>query len=355
MKLKITYFFVCLIFLLPIYSFSQSVVPTACASQTFNITSNQNFYDDGGLGGLLCSDGAANNFCNCNCETTTTICVPSGQFLRVDFSVFAMFNTSSAFDWMKIYDGQDIMEPVMFNNDVGGADHFPHGGSGSGYGDCGDDIPPVGFCSSGRCLTFEFHASGVVNRAGWEAALQIVNAGCVLLPLQLLHFEAKAAQHHVDIEWTVSSEQINDLYHVERSTDGIDWEIVNTVETNQKQASVVEHHYRDMSPLEGLSYYRLRQIDHSGTLSFSTVEAVERATKSNTLTVFPNPSQGQIQIGAHKLGTIRIQNTMGQDCTSSVTIDYINQQKARIDLRRLSAGIYILRSSSGSRTIQLKY
>ena len=44
----------------------QQVVPTACASQTFNISSNQNFYDDGGQGGQLCSDGDANNFCNCN-------------------------------------------------------------------------------------------------------------------------------------------------------------------------------------------------------------------------------------------------------------------------------------------------
>ena len=331
----------------------QQVVPTACASQTFNISSDQNFYDDGGQGGQLCSDGDANNFCNCNCETTTSICVPTGQFLRVDFSVFAMFNTTSAFDWMKIYDGSNTSATVLFSNDVGGADHFPHGGSGSGYGDCGDDVPPVGFCSSGQCLTFEFHASGVVNRAGWEAALRIVNAGCVLLPLQLLSFDISASPHHIDVHWTVANESVQDSYQIERSEDGINWSTIYTTKALGDQQIVIKRSYKDLSPLSGLSYYRLKQVDFNGTSNYSSIKVVERTATELRLQIHPNPSQGWLQVSAQNIGSIRLFDMMGQERTHAIDINYLSPQRARLDCRLLSEGIYILKTSSGTRKIRL--
>ena len=162
------------------------IIPTACATQTYNITGTSKFYDNGGNGGDPCSDPHANNFSNSNCTETTTICAPGGQTLLASFDRFAMFNTASAFDWMKIYEGTGTGGTVLFDNGPGGANN------GGGFGDCGDEDLTIlqDLCSNGsNCLTFEFFASGVVNREGWDVTLLITNGTTCALPITLTRFE----------------------------------------------------------------------------------------------------------------------------------------------------------------------
>ncbi|TAL60780.1 MAG: hypothetical protein EPN85_06465 [Bacteroidetes bacterium] len=45
-------------------------------------------------------------------------------------------------------------------------------------------------------------------------------AGCVLLPVELLSFSANCKNNSVKLYWQTASEQNNDYFEVERSTDG---------------------------------------------------------------------------------------------------------------------------------------
>src|SRR5690554_586589 len=144
------------------------IIPTVCSTATYTLSSNStiHFYDDGGPGGNCASGGAVGdgNFANGNCETITTICSAPGESLSVEFLVLSMIGTSSGFDWMVIYDGPNTSGSILFDNRSGGPDN-PIGTS------CNYNISTLGFCVSSGCLTFEFHASGAVNRAGWDAVV----------------------------------------------------------------------------------------------------------------------------------------------------------------------------------------
>jgi gliding motility-associated-like protein len=141
------------------------IIPTACdnATYTLNPGTTIHFYDDGGPGGDCASGGnvADGNFANANCETITTICPAPGETLNIQFIVLSMFATPSGFDWMVIYEGSTTSGNILFDNSSGGPDN-PYGTS------CNFDNTTT-FCATDECLTFEFHASGVVNREGWDA------------------------------------------------------------------------------------------------------------------------------------------------------------------------------------------
>lgn len=149
------------------------IIPTACANATYNLVSNStiNFYDDGGPGGNCSTDvTGGGNYANAGCITTTTICAAPGESISADFVVFSMFGTASGFDWMVIYDGPTTAGTILFDNRAG-APQNPQGTN------CTYDGSSLQFCSGTGCLTFEFFASSVVNRAGWDAVVTSIPSG----------------------------------------------------------------------------------------------------------------------------------------------------------------------------------
>jgi hypothetical protein len=106
------------------------------------------------------------------------------------------------------------------------------------------------------------------NNGAWStacASIEIVVDDCTL-PIELVSFEVKLTIYNtVDLSWVTASELNNDFFTIERSIDGLNWEIVDTLSgartTNQ------ENNYKltDKRPHFGLLYYRLKQTDFDGT------------------------------------------------------------------------------------------
>ncbi|MGJ8666378.1 MAG: T9SS type A sorting domain-containing protein [Patiriisocius sp.] len=137
-------------------------IPTAGATETFNLAVGDHFFDPGGPGGSS-TGGTPGNYPNCGCITTTTLNGPTEiQFL--DFSVFATF------DWLIIYDGTDTTGPELYNNFTGGANQ--------GDITLADMIASNGsasFVGTSGSMTFEFRASAVVDYGGWD--VEVISDG----------------------------------------------------------------------------------------------------------------------------------------------------------------------------------
>ncbi|MEZ4830222.1 MAG: PQQ-dependent sugar dehydrogenase [Bacteroidia bacterium] len=93
-------------------------------------------------------------------------------------------------------------------------------------------------------------------------------------PVEYLYAQAIAKGDRVELEWVTSSETNNDFFTIERSSDGkVFWQIQ---EIDGKGTTQEPTHYKttDFDPLPGTSYYRLRQTDLNGHMSFSSVMEV---------------------------------------------------------------------------------
>ncbi len=127
------------------------------------------------------------------------------------------------------------------------------------------------------------------------------SSGGASLPIELLSFTATLNDRaEVELDWATALEIENDYFTVERSADGIDFEPVLEVNGAGNTSIMQTYSAIDANPLAGLSYYRLKQTDFDGTFTYSKLEAVNvfKAEMDATMTVYPNPSNGNIKVKA---------------------------------------------------------
>ena len=247
-----------------------TIIPTVCSNDTYTLPagSSANFYDDGGPGGDCSTDGAPGNFSNAGCVTTTTICAAPGEFLIADFSVFSMYNTTTGWDWMVIYEGASTSGPILFDNRSGSPDN-PVGT------DCNYDGSSLNICSIGQCLTFEFNATSVVNKEGWDALVSSVPVACTPLPVELINFSGEKHGNTNELSWITATETNNDYFIVEYSSDGKSWSEIKTISgsgNSSTQNTYISLH-RDFEV--GVNYYRLRQVDYDGSMTAHGIISID--------------------------------------------------------------------------------
>jgi hypothetical protein len=112
------------------------------------------------------------------------------------------------------------------------------------------------------------------------------------LPIELLFFEAQAEGPVVHTSWATATEQDNAHFIVERSTDGLLWYQVNELPGAGTSNQLLHYSAVDERPLPGTSYYRLRQTDLDGTMTWSEMRVVH-IDASAELRIHPNPGAGE--------------------------------------------------------------
>ena len=117
-------------------------------------------------------------------------------------------------------------------------------------------------------------------------------------PIELLSFNAEMERDHVKVTWVTASEINNDYFTLERSSDGHTWEILTFIEGAGNSNQKLSYGFKDFNPLNGISYYRLKQTDFDGAYEYFTPVAVNNNG-------FLNTEVEIMKITAHN-GTIQI-------------------------------------------------
>ena len=172
------------------------------------------------------------------------------------------------------------------------------------------------------------------------------------LPVELYTYSVKLEDNQVRIDWSTATEIDNDYFVVERSSDGYSFEEFARVEGSGNSTSIRNYGISDEFPFEGVSYYRLRQVDFDGKMTFFDIKTVENKNgyvDKNGITVFPNPimEHSKFEIGLEGFGgeivQIKIQNMNGFLIYSNEI--EIEQQRQLIELETNilnDSGMYIV-------------
>ena len=172
------------------------------------------------------------------------------------------------------------------------------------------------------------------------------------LPVELYTYDVKLKDNQVRIDWSTASEIDNDYFIVERSTDGYYFEEFAKVEGSGNTTSIRNYGVTDEFPFEGVSYYRLRQVDYDGKMTFFDIKTVDNKNgyvDKNGITVFPNPimEHSKFEIGLEGFSgenvQIKIQNMSGFLIYSNEV--EIEQQRELIELETNilnDSGMYIV-------------
>lgn len=153
--------------------------------------------------------------------------------------------------------------------------------------------PPVGANVAATNTAF---ANGVND---WNYAWVLVESA-MPLPIELVEFSAQAVNNSAVLcEWTTASEIGNDYFTIERSVDATHFEEVGVIDGAGNSSVPLFYSFTDQNPYHGISYYRLRQTDFNGEISYSEIRAVEITSASGfILNAFPNPFNGLLAVRA---------------------------------------------------------
>ncbi|MCS6824373.1 MAG: T9SS type A sorting domain-containing protein [Cytophagaceae bacterium] len=167
---------------------------------------------------------------------------------------------------------------------------------------------------------------------------------CIVTPVSLLSFYAKNYGSKTKLIWTITDEDNNAFFTLERSTDMDNWQRIAYV-PSVKSKSLYEYQYIDYQPLQGTSYYRLSQTDADGTHTTLAIAKTETHSVGNGIvkSIFPNPASDEINIHLAKETPavhINIYNAAGIKVADTEYTTY--ETLLKINLSELQPGIYLM-------------
>lgn len=123
------------------------------------------------------------------------------------------------------------------------------------------------------------------------AAGSIYKISFSVIPVELTSFTAALKGNAVNLAWSTATETNNMGFYVERSSNRSDWTNLGFVKGNGTSAEMHSYSFTDKTPLNGTSYYRIKQIDLDGKYTFSNIVDVNTTApvKFGLQQNFPNP------------------------------------------------------------------
>jgi hypothetical protein len=162
------------------------------------------------------------------------------------------------------------------------------------------------------------------------------------LPVELLWFKADWQNRLVSLTWETASELNNDRFEIERSTSADDFEYIGQINGAGTTAENKSYLFVDESPLPGISYYRLKQIDFDGKFEYSKVISVTNEWNNPGFIIYPNPVTLSDKFISFKEPTrLQVYNALSQ--LILVQDKFVKE----LDITTLKPGIYMLRNQKG--------
>jgi hypothetical protein len=187
---------------------------------------------------------------------------------------------------------------------------------------------------------------------------QIIAGSIVLLPVELLSFTAqKQNTNQVLVAWETASEKNNAYFIVEKSTNGTTFFEVAKVLGRSNSTSLQKYNLTDYNPFVGMNYYRLKQVDIDGTVSYSKiVNVLFDELLSLSAELYPNPTNTNsfnINLSNYS-GKVAIEVV---DITGRSLATEITQSNTIFQVKLLNptvSGVYLVRIATENGTITRK-
>ena len=186
-----------------------------------------------------------------------------------------------------------------------------------------------------------------------------ISEGSSALPVELISFNANCTDNATRINWQTASEHQSASFELEKSRDGANWSVVETIAAAGHSSSILDYSLIDTEQSADIVYYRLNQVDQDGAskiygpISAHCGEAIDFSAG-----VFPNPTSGELSI---QINNVLAQNVHIQICGADgkVLVEGIYTLEAGttqlpFNLEIVNAGMYTVKVQGESATETIK-
>ncbi|HVX48864.1 MAG TPA: M36 family metallopeptidase, partial [Chitinophagaceae bacterium] len=180
-------------------------------------------------------------------------------------------------------------------------------------------------------------SDSVMNSAD---TVSVINS--VALPVTWGNFTIRKNNSTALLEWETLQEINAGRFIIERGSDGVNFDEIGSVNAIGNSAKGANYSFTDVSPLQGINYYRLKQVDRDGSFDYSEIRSLTFSSLTGAIAVSPNPAKDKIAVtvaGNTKLLTVYLVNSAGQ----RVRTYTMQGQYKLLALPPVAAGVYYIR------------
>ena len=216
-----------------------------------------------------------------------------------------------------------------------------------------DDLSPSNI---NFAITYNFTVPGVYYivvcpyKSPSTGTYAIISTEGGVLPVRLISFTAEKATGGKNLlKWVSAGESNIDKYQVQHSSNGSTFtDIAGATIDGRNIATNSYYNYTDNNPFEKLNFYRLKIIEKTNLITYSTIAVVNnnKNRSAASITVFPNPAVNYLNIqtkaGQKGKADVIISSANGQIVYRR---DYViaSESILYVDVQKLSAGSYFVK------------
>lgn len=103
------------------------------------------------------------------------------------------------------------------------------------------------------------------------------------LPANLVSFKAEKQLNQIQLKWQTASEKNSAYFEIERSEDGKNFITLAKKYSKGNENIITNYFYNDTDPINGVNYYRLKQVDNNGKEKLSEMISINLLIKELSL------------------------------------------------------------------------
>jgi len=184
------------------------------------------------------------------------------------------------------------------------------------------------------------------------------------LPVELSSFSASQINENVLLNWETATEKNNSGFSIERKNERSDWMIVRFIKGNGTSTEKYNYAFTDKHVRPGMYSYRLKQVDHDGSFTYSkTIEVLFAPTEFKLYNNYPNPFNPSTII-SYELPADAFVTLKVYDVTGAVVAEVVNEFQVAGKYTRsfnassasnsLPSGIYFAELRAAGQTQRIK-
>lgn len=166
-----------------------------------------------------------------------------------------------------------------------------------------------------------------------------------VLPVEITEMKAVCKSKKVQISWSTSSEVNSALFIVEKSIDAENWQILKTLNGAGNSYITKKYYVEDTEASGGTNYYRLKQVDYSGTVSTYKIVSARCIEGNANVNYFPNPFNTNFTVSFSNIesenASLMVYNSTGALVKDiRLTKSQLEGGELLLEMENLANGIY---------------
>jgi len=158
-----------------------------------------------------------------------------------------------------------------------------------------------------------------------------------ILPVKLGDFKADCDNNKINIKWNSTEESNNDFYTIEKSSDGLFWNILAEINSNSQN----KYSFIDENP-NLINYYKLYQTDFEGKKRELKTITINACLEDNV--IITSSSKGNLLINFDAIHSdnynVSIYDMRGRQISNTFSMEITEGQNSKTITTNLSFGLY---------------